>query len=112
MEKTKAALDIANGKLKLKEELASAAMAAQAAAERSLQLADSRSGELRERIEELTRQLEEIESKERRGRRGLARICWPFGLLKLNSVNNASSRFPNVKRMLPEMQALLHGKNE
>ena len=42
LQKTKAALDISNGKLRLKDELASAAMAAQAAAEKSLQLADRR----------------------------------------------------------------------
>ncbi|KAJ0098843.1 hypothetical protein Patl1_20148 [Pistacia atlantica] len=103
LEKTKNALEISNGKLKLKEELASAAMTAQAAAERSLQLADSRAAGLRERIEELTRQLEEAESKER-SRRKVRHICWPWRILRLNPTNNSN----NVKRMLPEMQALLH----
>lgn len=104
MEKTKNALEISNSKLKLKEEVASAAMTAQAAAERSLQLADSRAAELRERIEELTRQLEEAESKER-SRRKVRHICWPWRALRSNATNNTN----NVKRMLPEMQALLSG---
>ncbi|OMO71771.1 putative ATP binding protein [Corchorus olitorius] len=71
LEKTKAALEISNGKLKLKEELATAAMAAQAAGERSLQLADSRAAQLRDRVEELTKQLEEAESRERSRRKAL-----------------------------------------
>ncbi|KAJ8771480.1 hypothetical protein K2173_026657 [Erythroxylum novogranatense] len=107
LEKTKAALDVSNSKLKLKEELAAAAIGAQAAAERSLQLADSRSAELRDRIEELTKQLEEAEAKER-SRHKVRHICWPWRPLKINSATTANSRFHNVKRMLPEMQALLH----
>ncbi|KAE8736432.1 U-box domain-containing protein kinase family protein, putative isoform 1 [Hibiscus syriacus] len=46
LDKTKAALEISNGKLKLKEELAAAAIAAQAASERSLKLVDSRAAGL------------------------------------------------------------------
>ncbi|XAR53650.1 hypothetical protein NMG60_11022282 [Bertholletia excelsa] len=107
LEKTKVALDISNGKLKMKEELAAAAMAAQAAAERSLQLADSRAAGLRERIEELTRQLEEAESRERRQRK-LRHICWPWRTLKINPANSSAGRVRNFRRMLPEMQALLH----
>ncbi|GFY84184.1 hypothetical protein Acr_03g0009580 [Actinidia rufa] len=107
LEKTKAALDISNGKLKLKEELAAAAMAAQAAAERSLQLADSRAAGLHERIEELTRQLEEADSKERT-RRKIRHICWPWRALRANiPPNGTNARTQNFKRMLPEMQALL-----
>lgn len=105
MEKTKAALDISNGKLKLKEELAATAMAAQAAAERSLQLADSRAAGLRLRIEELSRQVEEAESRERNNRR-VSRICWPWRPLKVNP--NAQNRVGAVRRLLPEMQALLN----
>ncbi|KAF2320443.1 hypothetical protein GH714_027525 [Hevea brasiliensis] len=41
LERRKAALEISNGKLELKKELATAAMAAEAAAEKSLQLAGS-----------------------------------------------------------------------
>lgn len=102
LEKTRAGLDISNGKLKLKEELAATAMAAHAAAEKSLQLADSRAAGLRARIEELSRQLEEAESRERNSRR-VRHICWPWRSLKLNPANNA-----HVKRLLPEMQALLN----
>ncbi|OMO68381.1 putative ATP binding protein [Corchorus capsularis] len=109
LEKTKAALEISNGKLKLKEELAATAMAAQAAGERSLQLADSRAAQLRDRVEELTKQLEEAESRER-NRRKVRHICWPWRALKMNitNSNNTNNRVQNVKRMLPEMQALLH----
>ncbi|KAM7273327.1 hypothetical protein ACFE04_027991 [Oxalis oulophora] len=108
LEKTKAALETANGKLKLKEKLAAAAMAAQAAAETSLQLTDSRAAGLRERIEELTKQLEEAEKREKNSRKS-RRLCWPWRPLKLNPVfnNGASPRFANTKHMLPEMQALL-----
>ncbi|XP_047328481.1 uncharacterized protein At3g49055 [Impatiens glandulifera] len=106
LEKTKAALNISNGKLKLKEDLASAAMAVQAAAEKSLQLADSRATGLRERMEELTKQLEETE--ESNGQRQLKvkvrHFCWPFRILKNNNTN---SKGQNFKRMLPEMQSLL-----
>ncbi|KAK3037188.1 hypothetical protein RJ639_030081 [Escallonia herrerae] len=108
LEKTKAALDVSNGKLKLKEELAAAAMAAQAASERSLQLADNRASELRERIEELTRQLEEIEKRERGNRRRVRHICWPWRVLKFSSAHSTNTTVRNVRRMLPEMQALLH----
>ncbi|KAE9464854.1 hypothetical protein C3L33_03231, partial [Rhododendron williamsianum] len=108
LEKTKAALDISNGKLKLKEELADAAMAAQAAAERSLQLADSRAAGLNERIEELTKQLEEVESRER-SRRKVRRICWPWRTHNMNSPpNSTNTRARDSKQMLPEMEALLH----
>ncbi|KAF9668379.1 hypothetical protein SADUNF_Sadunf15G0122500 [Salix dunnii] len=107
LEKTKANLEISNGKLRLKEELAVAAMAAQAAAERSLQLADSRAAGLQQRIEELTRQVEEAESKERRCNK-VRHICWPWRAIKAATANTANNRVQNVKRMLPEMQALLH----
>ena len=107
LEKTRSALDISNGKLKLKEELAAAAMAAQEAAERSLQLADSRAAGLREWMEELTRQLEESESREW-SRHKIRHICWPWRILKVNPASSASSRVQNVRRMLPEMQTLLH----
>lgn len=108
LEKTKANLEISNGKLKLKDELAVAAMAAQAAAERSLQLADSRASGLRQRIEELTRQVEEAESKERRCNK-VRHICWPWRAIKAATASTANNRVQNARRrMLPEMQALLH----
>ncbi|GAV79308.1 hypothetical protein CFOL_v3_22773 [Cephalotus follicularis] len=107
LEKTKAALDISNGKLRLKEDLVAAAMVAQATAERSLQLADSRAAELRERIEELTKQSEEADSKEKNSRRRVRHICWPWRAVRLNPLYNRNTTLQNVKRMLPEMQALL-----
>lgn len=100
-------MDLSNGKMKLKEDLAAAAMAAQAAAERSLQLADRRAAELRERIEELTRQLEEAERRRDRNRLRVRHVCWPWPALKANPANNTNTRVRNVRRMLPEMQALL-----
>ncbi|XP_028806205.1 uncharacterized protein At3g49055 isoform X2 [Neltuma alba] len=108
LQRTKAALDISNGKLRLKEELASTAIAAQAAAERSLQLADNRAIELRHRIEELTRHIEEAEKKERSSRKW-RRICWPWEVFKFISGSNTSNtKVGTVKRMLPEMQALVN----
>ncbi|WJX20729.1 hypothetical protein P8452_10243 [Trifolium repens] len=106
LQKTKGALDISNGKLRLKEELAMTAIAAQEAAEKSLQLVDSRGVELRRRIEELTRQLEEAEKRERNSRK-VRRICWPWQVFRLSSSNIADSRIGNSKRMLPEMQSFL-----
>ncbi|CAH1414917.1 unnamed protein product [Lactuca virosa] len=50
-------------KMKFKEETAGAAMAARDAAEKSLRLADLRAARLRERVEELTRQLEEADTR-------------------------------------------------
>ncbi len=82
-------------------------MAAQAAAERSLQLADSRITGLNERIEELTKQLDEVEKKER-SRQKVRHICWPWRAIKRNMANNTNAGIPREKRMLPEMQALLH----
>ncbi|KAF4400222.1 hypothetical protein G4B88_019431 [Cannabis sativa] len=107
LEKTKASLDISNGKLKLKEELAAAAMAAQAAAEKSLQLADSRSAGLRERIEELSRQLEEAETRERHSHR-VRHICWPWQILKAHAANVNNNRVRDARRMIPQMQAFHH----
>ncbi|CAJ1977033.1 unnamed protein product [Sphenostylis stenocarpa] len=106
LHKTKTALDISNGKLRLKEELAITAIAAQEAAERSLKLADSRTVELRGRVEEITRQLEEAEKRESNIHK-VRRICWPWQVFKLTSANVANTRVGNAKRMLPEMQALI-----
>ncbi|XP_015888623.3 uncharacterized protein At3g49055 [Ziziphus jujuba] len=105
LEKTKTALDISNRKLNLKEELAAAAMAAQAAAEKSLQLADNTAAGLRERVEELSKQLEEAESQDR-NRHKIRHLCWPWRALKLSTATTYN-RAKNVRRMLPEMQALL-----
>ncbi|KOM35951.1 hypothetical protein LR48_Vigan02g210100 [Vigna angularis] len=101
LHKTKTNLDISNGKLRLKEELAMTAITAQEAAERSLKLADARAVELRGRVEELTRQLEETDKCENNIHK-VRRICWPWQFFKL-----ANTGVGNAKRMLPEMQALI-----
>nr|XP_009758979.1 PREDICTED: uncharacterized protein At3g49055-like [Nicotiana sylvestris]XP_016436352.1 PREDICTED: uncharacterized protein At3g49055-like [Nicotiana tabacum] len=106
LEKTRAASRISNSKLQLKDELVATAIAAREAAESSLQLADSRATELHKQIEELTRQLEEVEKRERINRRRLRRLCWPWRGLKFGTANNTTG-VRNVTRMLPEMQALL-----
>ncbi|KAK1604225.1 hypothetical protein QYE76_027898 [Lolium multiflorum] len=59
LRRVKADLHAANSKIQLKEKLAASAMAAQAAADACLKLADSRSAGLQQRIEELTRQMEQ-----------------------------------------------------
>lgn len=101
LHKTKTTLDISNGKLRLKEELAMTAITAQEAAERSLKLADARAVELRRRVEELTRQLEETDKCENNIHK-VRRICWPWQFFRL-----ANTRVGNAKRMLPEMQSLI-----
>lgn len=106
LDKTKAALELSNGKLRLKEELAAAAMGAQAAAEKSLALADTRANELRMRIEELTKQLEEAEKKDRK-RRKVRHFCWPWQFIKMSLAPN-NTRIQNGRRFLPDMESLLH----
>lgn len=79
VEKKRSALVISQGKLKLKEELAKAAMVAEEAAEKTLRLAERRKTELLSRIEHLYRQLEEAEySTERRRRKCRYIWCWPL----------------------------------
>ncbi|PIA30311.1 hypothetical protein AQUCO_05600027v1 [Aquilegia coerulea] len=74
-------------KLKFKEETAAAAMSARDAAEKSLRLADMRASRLGERVEELSRHLEESDTREdsRNGNRQRY-ICWPWQWLGLNFV--------------------------
>ncbi|CAL9210711.1 unnamed protein product [Musa hybrid cultivar] len=114
LRRTKSALDTANGKLSLKEKLAKTAMAAQAAAEATLRLADKRAAGLGERIEELTRQLEEEAEHGRRERTGVGRrvryVCWPWQAFRVAPAARAGSRSRERRRrmmMLPEMEALL-----
>lgn len=84
MEETKQSLDEANNKLKSKEEMAAAAMAARDTAEKSLHLADARSSCLRARIEELTRQLEELDGgDEQQNLRKTRYACWPLQWLPI-----------------------------
>ncbi|XP_010515249.1 PREDICTED: uncharacterized protein At3g49055-like [Camelina sativa] len=78
VKKLRSALVISDGKLKLKEDLSKAAMAAEEAAERSLRLSERRIAELLSRIEHLYRQLDEAESTEDRGRRFRYVWCWPL----------------------------------
>ncbi|KAF9673399.1 hypothetical protein SADUNF_Sadunf10G0020200 [Salix dunnii] len=76
-------------KLKFKEETATAAMAAREAAERSLSLADTRASRLRDRIEEISHQLEEFETREElRGRNRPRYVCWPWQWLGLDFVGH------------------------
>ncbi|KAL5188333.1 Uncharacterized protein HKD37_05G013828 [Glycine soja] len=74
-------------KLNFKEETAAAAMAARDAAEKSLKLADLRSSRLRDRVEELTHQLEEFENREDSRSRNRPRyVCWPWQWLGMDFV--------------------------
>lgn len=88
LEEAKQAVIDSDKKLKFKEETATAAMAARDAAEKSLRLADIRATRLRERVEEVTRQLEELDTRET-SRSGLSRpryICWPWQWLGIDFV--------------------------
>ncbi|XP_023530299.1 myosin-3-like [Cucurbita pepo subsp. pepo] len=91
-EARKVMLDSDN-KLKFKEQTVNAAMAARDAAEKSLRLADVRASRLRERVEELTRQLEELDKREdsRRGLNGSRYVCWPWQWLGLDFVGSRRS---------------------
>ncbi|CAL0306549.1 unnamed protein product [Lupinus luteus] len=74
-------------KLKFKEETAAAAMAARDAAEKSLKMADLRASRLRDRVEELTHQLEQFENMEdSRGRNRPRYVCWPWQWLGLDII--------------------------
>ncbi|KAJ6719664.1 PARAMYOSIN [Salix purpurea] len=76
-------------KLKFKEETATAAMAAREAAERSLSLADTRASRLRGRIEELSHQVEEFETREDlTGQNRPRYVCWPWQWLGLDFVGH------------------------
>lgn len=78
LEEAKQAVIEAEKKLKFKEETADAAMAARDAAEKSLRLADLRASRLRDRIEELTHQLEQLDTGENSRRlNGPRYVCWP-----------------------------------
>ncbi|KAJ0969101.1 hypothetical protein J5N97_021978 [Dioscorea zingiberensis] len=89
LDEAKQALTESENKLKFKEETAAAAMAARDAAEKSLRLADMRATRLRERLEELTRQLEEFENQRDSLTRNNHRyVCWPWQWLGLDLVRN------------------------
>ncbi|CAN6179979.1 unnamed protein product [Urochloa humidicola] len=87
LDEAKQAMVELENKLKFKEETAAAAMAARDAAEKSLKLADMRSSRLRERLEELNRQLEESDNRtDSVNRSGHRYMCWPWQWLGLNYV--------------------------
>ena len=87
LDEAKQAMVELENKLKFKEETAAAAMAARDAAEKSLKLADMRSSRLRERLEELNRQLEESDNRtDSVSRNGHRYMCWPWQWLGLNYV--------------------------
>lgn len=96
LEKAKEAMLESQNKLKFKEETAAAAMAARDAAEKSLRLADIRASRLRERVEELGRQVDEMDNRENLGLQNRPRyVCWPWQWLGLNSVG---SQVPQEQR--------------
>lgn len=89
LEEARQAVIESEKKLKFKEETAAAAMAARDAAEKSLRLADSRAARLRERVEELTSQLEKLDTRESQSGQSRARYaCWPWQWLGLNFVGS------------------------
>lgn len=89
LEEARQAILESEKKLKFKEETATAAMAAREAAEKSLSLADMRASRLRDRIEELSHQLEELETREdSTGRNRPRYVCWPWQWLGLDFVGH------------------------
>ncbi|KAK9052715.1 hypothetical protein SSX86_029345 [Deinandra increscens subsp. villosa] len=89
LEEARQAVIESEKKLNFKEETAAAAMAARDAAEKSLRLAVSRATRLRERVEELTSQLEKLDTLESQSSQSSARYaCWPWQLLGLNFVGS------------------------
>ncbi|OIW18103.1 hypothetical protein TanjilG_19369 [Lupinus angustifolius] len=87
LQEAKQSMMESENKLKFKEETAAAAMAARDAAEKSLKLADLRASRLRDRVEELTHQLEEFENREdSRGRNRPRYVCWPWQWLGLDII--------------------------
>ncbi|KAL2558638.1 uncharacterized protein Fot_03377 [Forsythia ovata] len=74
---------------------------------REMLSAQNRAAGDRERIQELTRQLEEAEKKDT-NRHRVRYICWPWKTFKINPANNTANGIRNVRHMLPEMQALLY----
>ncbi|KAF7093567.1 hypothetical protein CFC21_095974 [Triticum aestivum] len=113
LRRVKADLDAANSKIQLKEKLAASAMAAQAAADACLKLADSRSAGLQQRIEELTRQIEQEDTHARKGRdsarKRIRYACWPWQQLRVISTSSRARTWSVDQngRLLPRTEALL-----
>ncbi|GAB2297890.1 hypothetical protein Dimus_031975 [Dionaea muscipula] len=99
LEEAKHAMVESEKKLKFKEETAVAAMAARDAVEKSLRLADIRAARLRERVEELTHQLQEIDSRDdsRRSRSSPRYMCWPWEWLGLDFVGVRRTDMPQLQ---------------
>ncbi|XP_076905731.1 uncharacterized protein LOC143561569 [Bidens hawaiensis] len=107
LEAAKQAVIESEKKLKFKEETAAAAMAARDAAEKSLRLADSRAARLRERVEELTSQLEKLDTRENQSSQSSARyVCWPWQWLGMNFVGSHSNAHAHTPDSRP------HSSNE
>ncbi|KAL8137904.1 hypothetical protein V2J09_003905 [Rumex salicifolius] len=106
IEEAKQSMKELERKLRFKEETAVAAMAAKDAAEKSLRLADMRASRLRDRVEELTHQLEEVDTRDdtRQSSRGARPryVCWPWEWLGLD--------FAGIRRVEQPLQQL--GSNE
>ena len=111
--RVKTDLEAANSKIQLKEKLAASAMAAQAAADACLKLADRRSAGLQQRIEELMRQIEQEDAHGRQEigstHRRLRYTCWPWQRLRvISSSSRARTWFVDQNgRLLPSTEALL-----
>uniref|UniRef100_A0ACD5XW73 Uncharacterized protein n=1 Tax=Avena sativa TaxID=4498 RepID=A0ACD5XW73_AVESA len=111
--RVKADLDAASSKIHLKEKLAASAMTAQAAADACLKLADSRSAGLQQRIEELTRQIEQEDGHARKrresARKRIRYVCWPWQKLRVISASSRDSTWfiDQNGRLLPGTEALL-----
>ncbi|KAL2620800.1 hypothetical protein R1flu_001005 [Riccia fluitans] len=95
----------ANSKVSSKEQMAMAAIAARNAAERSLQIADERSSELRLRVVDMTRALEEMEQSGDFRTPGLLDMCWPW--LRGRGRPGVNSEGPQQVRGSAEMETLL-----
>ncbi|GLJ48984.1 hypothetical protein SUGI_1033470 [Cryptomeria japonica] len=105
LEEMRQSLDEANSKLKSKEEMAAAAVAARDTAEKSLQLADERASRLRARIEELTRQLEESDGgDEQQNIRRMRYACWPLQWLGTGTLGAYFTAYRDANGNSAEME--------
>ncbi|WZZ10554.1 hypothetical protein YC2023_096475 [Brassica napus] len=94
LEEAKQAIKESAKKLKLKEETAAAAMGARDAAERSLRLVDNRATRLRERMQELNRKVEELETH--RDMNSSNRARYEVEELSLNNNNRVRTRWNSL----------------
>ncbi|KAL7093808.1 hypothetical protein ACP275_11G062400 [Erythranthe tilingii] len=101
LEEARQAVMESEKKLKFKEETAEAAMGARDAAEKSLRLADMRASRLRDRVEELTRQLDELDTRESSSATTITTalnrhryVCWPWQWLGLDYVGSQRAELP------------------